>query len=618
MMQLFPFSTIRSSQKDFMDDVRSCIENKQHLIANAPTGLGKTAATLAPAVEYALDNGKTVFFLTPRHTQHQIAVETLKKMRAKRPFYSADLIGKKWLCAVLGIDELNGSDFNEYCKAVTKDERCQYFNRTRTKDHVFTKEAKEELKKLELLQPFHAEEAKSDTFCGYEFVIDIAKKSTAVIADYYHIFSNIGTSTFAKLGRKIENAIIIVDEAHNLPQRVRNIASDRLSSFVIKGAAKEAKDFGFDGLVDVIQEIGNVLDEIGNKMLKEKNESLVKKEDFSNAISGKLGDISALHEDLLDAADHVRQDRKKSSLGSLAKFLRSWEGDEKGFARVIKKGITKSGKQYITLNYMCLDPRIFTSSIVEEAHSVILMSGTLEPHSMYRDLLGLAESRTMMKSYASPFPKNNRLCVIVNDVTTRYTKREENYEKIAQHVVNCSNSIPGNVAVFFPSYRFRDRIFEATRNAIEKEIITEQQGANKSDRRRIYDAFIANHEKGSVLFGVQAGSFSEGIDLPGKFLNGVIIVGVPLEMPNLETKALIEYYDEKFQRGWDYGYIYPAMMRSIQAAGRCIRSEKDRGACIFVDERFAWANYRKVLPQDWIIRASAAPQTAIKSFFDQA
>ncbi|MBI4162478.1 MAG: ATP-dependent DNA helicase [Candidatus Aenigmarchaeota archaeon] len=619
-----------------MDDIVQCLGEKKHLIANAPTGLGKTAATLVPALEYALDNGKTVFFLTPKHTQHQIAVETLKKMKQKRSFIGTDLIGKKWMCSVLGIEELNNHDFNEYCKAVTKDERCQYLNATRSKDRLLTKEAKKEHDKLFLLQPFHAEEAKSDVFCGYEFLTEFARKSNVIIGDYYHIFSPAGASTFAKLGRKIEDAIIIVDEAHNLPSRVRSIASDKLSSFVLRRAAKEARAFGFSGLVESIQMIEAVIDDLDHKMLGEnnatsdayastqlastqsKNEAFVTKENFSEKLQEKINNMDVLIDDFHDASAQIMEEKKKSSLSSLTKFLKSWEGESKGFTRILKRAKLKSGKSYTTLNYACLDPQIFTAPIFEECHSAILMSGTLEPQFMYRDLLGIPESRAVTKTYMSPFPKTNRLCIVVDNVTTRYSKRSENYGKIAEHVIKCSEAIPGNVAVFFPSYRFRDVIFEMVKDYIEKEIILEQQGASKSERRRIYDAFVANYEKGSVLFAVQGGSFSEGVDLPGKFLNGAVIVGVPLEMPNLETKAMIDYYDMKFSRGWDYGYTYPAVIRSIQSAGRCIRSETDRGVCIFVDERFKWTNYRKIFPQDWTLHVSSNPEPAIKEFFSQS
>ncbi len=628
---LFPFSSVRESQKQFIQDIEQCLQSRQHLLANAPTGLGKTAATLVPALEYALDNGKTVFFLTPKHTQHQIAVETLKKMKEKRQFIGTDLIGKKWMCSVLGIEELNNHDFNEYCKSVTKDERCQYLNATRNKDRLLTKDAKREHDKLMLLQPFHAEEAKSEVFCGYEFLMEFARKSNVIIGDYYHIFSPAGASTFIKLGRKIENAIIIVDEAHNLPGRVRSIASDKLSSFVLRRAAKEARIFGFSGLVESIHTIEGIIEDLGHKMLDQdsthKNEAFVTKESFSEKIEQKITDMKALFEDFSDASAQIMEEKKKSSLSGLTKFLNSWDSTDRGFTRIIKRAKLKSGKSYISLNYVCLDPQVFTAPIFEECHSAILMSGTLEPQFMHRDLLGIPESRAVTKTYASPFPKSNRLCIVIDNVTTRYSKRNENYGKIAEHVIKCAAAIPGNVAVFFPSYRFRDTVLEMTKDYISKEIILEQQGASKGERRRIYDAFVANYagrtdasgvyRSGAVLFAVQGGSFSEGIDLPGKFLNGAVIVGVPLEVPNLETKAMIDYYDVKFNRGWDYGYTYPAVIRSIQSAGRCIRSEKDRGVCIFVDERFKWANYRKIFPQDWLLQVSSNPEPAIKNFFNQ-
>src|SRR3989344_5688875 len=163
---MFPFSVVRPVQQAFMNDIAEALEKRQHLIANAPTGLGKTAATLSVTLDYALKNQKTVFFLTPKHSQHQIAVETLRLMKEKQradggtQFTACDLIGKKWLCSVLGIEELTTSEFGEYCRAMVKDERCRYYANTRTKNHTLTYAGLQMLSTLKARQPLHAEESK--------------------------------------------------------------------------------------------------------------------------------------------------------------------------------------------------------------------------------------------------------------------------------------------------------------------------------------------------------------------------------------------------------------------------------------------------------------------------
>jgi len=277
--------------------------------------------------------------------------------------------------------------------------------------------------------------------------------------------------------------------------------------------------------------------------------------------------------------------------------------------------MARSGKSFVTLSLACLDPAMYTKEIITRSHSTVLMSGTLFPQEMYRNVLGLPEN-TEMKSYESPFRRENRLNLIVPGITTKYSQRsDDTYKKIASYVASCANAVKGNCAVFFPSYAFRNAIYPLIKNSVAKPLLLEEQESDKEGRKALYNQFIALHRTGAVLLGVQAGSFSEGIDLAGDFLNGVIVVGIPLEMPDLETKSLIDYYDLKFSRGWDYGYSYPAMIRTIQAAGRCIRTENDRGVCIFMDERFLWANYRKVFPSDFKFTVTDAPEREIRNFW---
>ncbi|MDI6720781.1 MAG: ATP-dependent DNA helicase [Candidatus Aenigmarchaeota archaeon] len=617
---MFPFSEIRPVQKDFMDDIKHCLESSRHLIANAPTGLGKTAATIATALEFALEHGKTVFFLTPKHSQHQIAIDTLRMIKKKFPdrsFVSTDIIGKKWLCSVTGIQDLKSNEFHNYCRTVVKEERCNYYNNTRTKSHSLTVQAEKRLRQMLVLQPLHAEETLSREFCPYEILTDMAKKSNIIIGDYYHIFSPYRNAMLIRMKKELSDMILIIDEGHNLPDRVRSIMTRKITSLSLENAMKEAKAFGYDDAKQKIIGIMEVLESIRKEKLKNTSEDFVEKDLFIQMAEKKAGNMDDFIEMLDQGAEEVIKDKRRSFMDTLSEFLFNWyQSEEKGYARIISKKKTMSGKGFVSLSLSCLDPSLYTNDIISGSHSTIIMSGTLSPTEMYRDVLGFGEGRAEMRGYKSPFLRKNRLNIIVKGVTTKYSMRtDENYKKIAGHIIESCHAIPNNVAIFFPSYFMRDLVLDIAKDKLKKEIILEEQNADKSEKRMIYDRFVAAHEKGAVLFGVQAGSFAEGVDLPGKFLNGVIVVGVPLERPDLETKALIDYYDYKFSRGWDYGYIYPAMVRSIQAAGRCIRSESDRGVCLFLDERFAWINYRKVFPTDLDIRVTDDPVPLVREFF---
>jgi DNA excision repair protein ERCC-2 len=243
------------------------------------------------------------------------------------------------------------------------------------------------------------------------------------------------------------------------------------------------------------------------------------------------------------------------------------------------------------------------------------MSGTLTPLHMYSNILGLQQERIMERAYKSPFPPENRLSILVPGLTTKYAARTEYmYQKYAKTISSLIGLVPGNVAAFFPSYGMLGDIAHRLRTSKEK--ILERQEMDKEERIRLISRLgKVRRAGGGVLLAVQAGSFSEGLDYADNLLDAVIIVGLPLERPNLENQALIDYYDFKFERGWDFGYIFPAMNRALQAAGRCIRSETDRGAIILLDERFKWGNYRKCFPSDFEFIVSETPEKYLTRFF---
>ncbi len=610
-MNLFPFSKIRSGQKEFMNDIKYALDKKLNIIATAPTGIGKTAATLVPTLEYALKNNKIVLFLTPRHSQHMIAVETLRLMKKKVDFIATDIIGKKWLCPIEGVDYLSTSEFNEYCKYMRKEEKCPYYNNT-WKEGKLTSGAQEKLKELAANSPIHADEVKdfSENYCIYELLMNLSKQSSVIIADYYHVFSQ-HSNIFLRMGRKIEDAIIIVDEAHNLPERIRKLMSISISNYSLDRAIKEADEFGFDIVKKQLKHIKSVLSKLSDK------DCFVTRDRFMDKVK-EVDDYTDIISDMKVAADEVKEEKKKSYISSIARFLEEWEKDDIGFSRIYRVSKFDGKKKYFSLMYNCLDPSLISKEIFDRAHTSILMSGTMKPMEMYMDVLGLDKNRTMVKEYKSPFPKKNRLDLIVPGVTTKYSHRTDKmWSSMANHVINISNAIPGNLAVFFPSYNIRDKVMKLCSGKIKKTIIPEIQNSSKNEKSHIYRKFISNSLSGSVLFGVLSGSFSEGVDFPGNAINGVVIVGISLQQPTLDAKALIDYYEKKFHRGWDYAYIYPAVQKSLQAAGRCIRSERDRGVIVYLDERYLWKNYRELFPVDNNLKVTKEPERYIREFFNE-
>jgi DNA excision repair protein ERCC-2 len=238
------------------------------------------------------------------------------------------------------------------------------------------------------------------------------------------------------------------------------------------------------------------------------------------------------------------------------------------------------------------------------------MSGSLMPLQMHRDILGLDKDRTDLKSYPSPFDSENIVNIITEELTTKYTKRNpENYAAIAGKLDAVAQKTPGGTAVFFPSYGVMDNVLKLMES---KELHVQRPKMKPPEIRRMLQDFGS----GGILCGVQGGSLSEGVDYSKGEIKTVVIVGVALEEMDIETRALIDYYDQKFDRGWDYGYLYPGTIKALQAAGRARRKESDRVAVVYMDERFKWNKYNWILNRDERIVVTDAPEREVASFWD--
>ncbi len=603
----FSHDTLRPGQDELVETVKEALAQKKHALLHAPTGLGKTAGVLTPALEYAMKNNLTVFFLTSRHTQHKIVLETVQKLKEKNklPITVTSLIGKKHLCAQENVSTMNSSDFAHFCKSLVEENACAYYINARSKNNLHVKKLLAEL----ALTPSSPEQimrqATNHMLCPYELSLMLAEQSRIIIADYYYIFHpQIREALLGKINKKLSQCIVIIDEGHNLPSRMRDLLTTRLSGNNIRLAIQEAKKYGLDEALSLLVEIQDVLNSLSATL---KGDKLVKQEQFSKPLE-KIKNYEELLEILEVAAETVREEQRNSHIGTTAHFISEWKGPDKGFARVINRD-----NLAVSLSNRCLDPAMLTKAVFDECLTAIMMSATLQPLAMYADVLGL--QNPVQKSFKSPFPETNRLAMIVPKTTTKYTLRsEKQFKEIAQTCAEIASAIPGCVMIFFPSYKMRDNVASYFAELYTPKIFYEKPGMEKEEKQRLLDVFSNCAKTGAVLLGAAAGSFGEGIDLPG-VLKGVIVVGLPLEKPDLETTELIAYYDEKFGKGWEYGYTMPAMNKCIQNAGRCIRTEKDRGVLVFLDERYAWARYSSAFPNDWNVKVTLNYREEIARFF---
>lgn len=614
---LFPHDEVRPIQDELIRKINKVVAGQQNLIVHAPTGLGKTAAALGPSIREAIKKDLTVFFLTSRHTQHKLAMETVNqiKQKYKQSFTVVDIIGKKWLCLQPGVNKLYPREFAEYCKKMKEDDLCEFYTKVKDKGEASQK-AKEIVSQLK-------KENKTDTesvveksteqgVCPYEIALMIAKEARVIIGDYYYLFNPHIRETFLnRTGKELSKIIIIIDEGHNLPERVKDLASHRISTNTIKRALDEVKERNKEEIIEVLELLEKKLWGLAENM---DDEAYVGKDQLIREIK-EAADYDEIISDMAFLADLIREEQKQSSLGTVAGFLEAWQGEDKGFTRILSKGVDFKGREIVTIQYRCLDPSLTTKEVIRSAYSTIMMSGTLSPTSMYKEVLGFDTAEE--ESYKSPFPEKNKLNIIIPRTSTKYeTRSEEQYTEMAEIIVRATNKIPGNTAVFFPSYVLRDDVNKHFSKLSEKPVFVEKQKFTKKEKLEFLEAFKGYKNVGAVLLGVIGGNFGEGIDLPGDFLKGVIIVGLPLQRPDLETQALINYYDEKFKKGWDYGYLFPAFNRALQSAGRCIRSETDKGVIIFLDERYAWKNYNRCFPPSWDIKTTLLYEKMIEKFFE--
>jgi len=627
---LFPYSKVREVQKELIEEIREAVQHKKRLVVHAPTGLGKTIAALAPSVAIAIKEKLNVFFLTSRHTQHKIAIETLQELsrlyrsdatedNMSSKIKVVDLISKKSMCARREAFTISSNEFPEYCRKLREDQQCEHYLNTKKGGKVST-EAIITVEEIFGLGPVHTERSieisKHKGLCPYEIAILQGSESNVIVADYYYIFNPvIRESLLKKTKKELEESIIIVDEAHNLPDRVRKLLSSSISNIIVKNAIKEAKEGNYQEVEEWLKFFDNLLEKLSNDMSIEE-QRLVSKNEFLDAIKKEI-DIEVLIAELEFTGDEILERKKVSYIRNIGKFLEAWKGQDEGFARIlsVKEGLKSS--RIINLSYRCLDPSLVINDVINNANSIVCMSGTLTPTAMYRDILGF-DKETIVKEFRNPFPEKNRLTLIVPEATTKFTMRSKlQFENIARICADITNNVQGNSIVFFPSYEIRDYVNEMFFRKSKRTVFIESKKMSKADKFEMLERFKEYKDSGAVLLAVSSANFAEGIDLPG-LLKCVVVVGLPLQKPDLETRELIKYYDRKFGKGWEYGYVLPAITKCLQNAGRCIRSETDRGVIIFLDERYTWRNYAKCFPEDWNIRVSRDYLEEIREFFDNA
>jgi DNA excision repair protein ERCC-2 len=618
---LFPHNSVRKGQLRFLDDVQSVVSEGGLLVAHAPTGIGKTASALVPTVQHAMAEERMVMFLTPKQSQHRIAIETLRRMDALSDggIRVVDVISKQAMCPRVERG-VHHASFFEFCQNQVRMGKCRLYRRSNAS---VVKRIQSSIMHVEEIRRI----AKRAGVCPHKAALDAAAGANVMVCDYNYVFvPELSEAIVNRMERGWEDIVLVVDEAHNLPDRARDAASGTLTQYLLERAADELKG-GSGHLRKVVKDLTARLDEMSSRV-PTGEELVVEPGPFMETVEAALASsLEPMGYD--DLVGHLKETGKDlsseeelagSAVTEIATFL---EAFPHGTDTVLRTLEVDGGPR---LNYRLLDPSVITRERFDNVHAAVLMSGTLWPVGMYADLLGLDTARVRHGEYRSPFPPEHRLVLVTPGLTTKYTARgPEMYARLAAGVSDVLHATPGNVAVFTPSYALLRSILDSLEAGGRKvlggkELLVEERGMGKRDREALTDRLKETRKGGgALLLGVQGGSLSEGVDYIGNLLSAVVVMGLPLAPPSKEVDALVAYFDGKFGRGRgdEYGYVNPAMNRVVQAAGRLIRTEEDRGVVVLMDERFLYRRYLGCFPPDWTPRAAVDLGGQISEFFSQ-
>lgn len=571
----FPFP-YREGQRDLAVAVYKTISRKKRLFIQAPTGIGKTLSTIFPAVQ-AMGAGKAskVFYLTAKTITRTVAEEAFRILRSRGLVFTAVTItAKEKLCPME--------------KTECNPEACPYAKGhfDRVNEAVFDiLHLEQEMDRETVLR--YAEKYR---VCPFEFCLDISSWTDGIICDYNYVFDpNVRLKRYFADGAS-GDYLFLVDEAHNLVSRAREM----YSASVYKEDFLEVKRI----IKGKSPRLERQLDRCNKLLLSMKREcgdwQLL--EDVTGLAAGIMTAFSYMETFMEEFPEFPERETVLDFYFCLRDFLNIYE-ELDGHYQIYEEN-REDGSFLVRL--FCVDPSRLLSRCMDQGASTILFSATLLPVRYYKTLLsGNQEDYAVYVN--SPFPEENRLLMVAEDVSSRYTRRSPSeYRKVADYIRIVTQSRPGNYMVFFPSYQYMGEIEEILEEEpLEADLLVQGQGMGEAEKTEFLEEFEKERSHSLAAFCVMGGVFSEGIDLKEERLIGVIVVGTGLPMVCAEQEVLKGYFDETEEKGFDFSYQYPGMNKVLQAAGRVIRTPEDRGMILLLDDRFLRRDHLELFPREW-------------------
>ena len=575
----FPFP-YRKGQRDLAVSVYRTILRKKKLFIQAPTGVGKTISTVFPAVKAVGEElGEKIFYLTAKtitRTVAEQAFETLRKQNLK--FKVITLTAKEKIC---------------FCEETScNPDDCPYAKGhfDRVNDAVYELLMREDVMSREVLEA----QARKHKVCPFEMALDVSTWVDGVICDYNYVFD-----PDARLRRFFAEGgaggyLFLIDEAHNLVERGRQMYSAELCKedfLAVKKLVKgEAPRFA-----KRLEACNKIL-----LAMKKECENYKVLDNISHFGIQLMNVLSETDRYLEECVDKEVRETVLDFYFQVRSFLNIYDGLDENY--VVYTEYQENGR--FVLKLFCVNPAANLQKCLDKGNSAVFFSATLLPIQYYKRLLS-----TEKDNYAvyidSSFDTKKRLLMNGVDVSTRYTMRSrEMYQRYATYIFRVVKAKMGNYLIFFPSYRFMEDVYQEFTQLLasdeeEMELVIQQKHMDEEERENFLRAFEMGREKSLIGFGVLGGIFSEGIDLTNEKLIGTLIIGTGLPQVCNEREILKSYFDQKGLYGFDYAYRYPGMNKVLQAAGRVIRTEDDRGVILLLDERFQREKGKEIFPKEW-------------------
>ncbi len=589
----FPYDRIREGQSEFVRTAYRTLARGGVLYASAPTGTGKTVSALYPALR-ALGDGRVekVFYLTPKTTTAEAAKECLELMAERGAILRAIILTAKERCCIGRHACRESRKLCPYspCKNIAEAALALY------KKGLTVVTVKE----------FTAV-ASEYRVCPHELSLTYSELCDVVICDFNYLFDpQVYIRRFFTEGGRYA---FLVDEAHNLSERAREMYSAELSADEIA----EPENDEMLGPLSRTKRMAGVASAVFTEVLYPfVKEELRENKDGEMVGAANLSEIPArlysLFDELLTICDEELRDNlraKDEERDARVKTLRNYYYKMKKFAEAMarfddayKMFVFFEGGE-IRVKIFCLDTGPAIKKCLNKGHGAVLFSATLSPLGYYRSVLGGERSDEMLE-VNSPFAPEQLSVAIMDKISTRYSEREDTLLAVCRAIAATVSAKRGNYMIFSPSFAYSEalaKVFSAKYPKLH--VISQKRDMTKAEKEEFLAEFKKEDSSYLVGFCVMGGIYAEGIDLAGDSLIGAVIVGIGMPALSYEREAIAEYYQEKYEEGKQYAYIYPGMNRVFQAAGRVIRREDDRGVIVLIDDRFDDPLYRKSLPKLW-------------------